>query len=1376
MQRPSREKGQSRQERAALLQAIALKRSDRLVCSDSEDSQEENPKHMSMVHELEDSSDEDAAGNTSRRHTDQEKHNLSAKPALRRLRKLVSDNEVDSIANSLGALDVKSEGQTVNVSSQISAEENGGLEVSVSLRQLSSSQEASSDDAEAEFEAQFEEGLCLGDNNEFKLDPAVSRTLYAHQVEGVKWLWSLHCLGRGGILGDDMGLGKTMQCAAFMSGMIKSGQARRALVVAPKTLLAHWEKELRVCGLASLTHEFYGTSQCAREESLMAVKRRRGVLLTTYGMILHNAAALSQGLSKADDNEEPLWDILILDEGHKIKNPRTQLAQRLREIPVRLPVIISGTPIQNDLMEMHALIDFTCPGLLGEARFFKQEFVRPITAGTDKGATERAQSLGAAKAAELRARIGPYFLRREKKHVFKTASRSAPSGEEETGSQSVEGPASIGAAKPQAMGRKNDLVVWLKLQPMQRRIYEAFLNSSAIKAALNKTGSALAALTVLKKVCDHPALLSDNAAHLVATGGKKLAAGKRQIVGRVPKKGRRESLGGFIVDDDEEESTDEESSGDEESGSDDETASEHSSSLSEEEDKTAGAAGDDSWGNFAEDGCVEQKLLEELTTKGASASCKTRFVLALVDELVGSGHRVLVFSQSRLMLDILAGSLKHAYLRIDGSVSSAAERQARVARFQRGGKAPPVFLLTSQVGGLGLTLTAADRVIIVDPSWNPSMDNQAVDRAFRIGQSRDVVVYRLITCGTVEEKIYRKQVYKGGLFRTGTEEGIQTAYFSSQDLRDLFRLEPAELEESVTQRQLDEQHGHQRSYSAALTQHLQFLQGIRSFAGVSDHDLLFSEKGAEPISQPGSGATFPDLPPPGQRTAQKPPAVGRKPSASAAPKPGRGWQGSGDISDMFKRSLSLGLPDEAAARTSADMRRAKIAELTSSIQRQEGTLKTLNLPDGGAQLRERISQQRRLLAELTAQGEGAGSQTTESGAAQAMRGAGPTPFTGGTASHLGSDPALPKIIGRSFLGSGISAPERRQLEAAPSGFTTSVRPTVHQNKPMATVVDSYGQSAVSGAKSAQTIIAAFPWLGRVSDSAPRPNMPAVETQKSSADRSKAAGRAARPGAAGFLAASWQLPAQGDDASDGQIRQSTGGHNANGSLIRRRPNPEDSANGGEVRRAATAQPADTSDSFKSSHSAPDQDAELIDLTSPPASLPQQKDTSFPNRSDKGATKFEDQGPPHHELAASSRFAAQGMSSAGGDGSADGHGKATGRSGESHRSSGKENAAEHSNSRRMPAPRSDVTLKAATSSKSSEIQHEEAARLTEESARMKQKLKRYVNALNDPAALAQMTDGGAQLRAKAKAVSKERERIKSRLAELDAFALKLGRENA
>lgn len=289
---------------------------------------------------------------------------------------------------------------------------------------------------------------------------------------------------------------------------------------------------------------------------------------------------------------------------------------------------------------------------------------------------------------------------------------------------------------------------------------------------------------------------------------------------------------------------------------------------------------------------------------------------------------------------------------------------------------------------------------------------------------------------------------------------------------------------------------------------------------------------------------------------------------------------------------------------------------------------------------------------------GAGSQTIESGAAQAMRGAGHIAFTAGTATHPRVDPAQPKTIVRSFLGSGVSAPVRQQLE--------------------------------------------------VSGSMLQPDMPAVKTQKSSADGSVAAGRATRPGATGFPTLSRQLPAGGVDASDGRGEHSSRGQVVNASLIRRSLNAKDSANGGQVRHAASAQLADSAESFKSSHSRPDQDTEPIDLTSPPALLPQQKDTSLPNDSDK-LPKSSGEEIPHHEVAASIRFAAEGMSGEGRDSSTDGNGKAPQWAGEPHHSSGKENAAKHSNSRHSPTSKIDAFPGAATTSKSPETEQQVGHRM-------------------------------------------------------------------
>jgi len=172
-------------------------------------------------------------------------------------------------------------------------------------------------------------------------------------------------------------------------------------------------------------------------------------------------------------------------------------------------------------------------------------------------------------------------------------------------------------------------------------------------------------------------------------------------------------------------------------------------------------------------------------------------------------------------------------LRIDGT-TKVSDRERIVKDFQEGPGAP-IFLLTTQVGGLGLTLTKAARVIVVDPAWNPSTDNQSVDRAYRIGQTKDVIVYRLMTSATIEEKIYKLQVFKGALFRSATEQKEQTRYFSKsvpvlllflvivcsisywifmailypQEIQELFSLPQQGFDVSLTQKQLQEEHGQQ---------------------------------------------------------------------------------------------------------------------------------------------------------------------------------------------------------------------------------------------------------------------------------------------------------------------------------------------------------------------------------------------------------------------------------------------------------------------------------------------------------------------------------------------------------------------------------------
>ncbi|KAL4567255.1 hypothetical protein LXL04_022833 [Taraxacum kok-saghyz] len=604
-----------------------------------------------------------------------------------------------------------------------------------------------------------EEPFSLSDPKfQFVLPSKIANMLYPHQREGLKWHWSLHCNGKGGILGDDMGLGKTMQICAFLAGLFHSKLIKRVLIVAPKTLLPHWKKELGVVGLSEKTREFFGTCAQARLHELQYILQDNGVLLTTYDIARNNVKSLSGDHDKMEE-DGITWDYIIIDEGHVLKNYSTQRAKNLRKIPCRHRNIITGTLLQNNLKEMWALVNFCCPGLLGDKRDFKHRYELPILRGNDKKASERDKFIGSLTAQDLRTCIKPYFLRRLKSEVF---------CEDGTGTTAT-------------LPNKNDMIVWLRLSGFQRQLYKAFLNSETVLSPV--LGSAFIALEVMKKICDHPLLLTKRAARDVLEGLKSVLNQEDQ--------GVAESLAMHIAD------------------------------------VTKGY---------------------EIGESYDILSCKISFIMSLLDKLIPEGHNVLIFSQTRIMLDIIQVTLHakgYKFLRMDGN-TKASDRLKIVKDFQEG--RAPIFLLTTRVGGLGLTLTKADRVIVVDPHWNPSIDNQSVDRAYRIGQEKDVIVYRLVTCGTIEEKIYKTQIYKWGLFKSATEDKMQISYFSYWDRKNLFSLPKQGFDVSLTQQQLHKEHDSEHKMDSSLKVHIKFLESL-GIAGISHHSLLFSKTALAPVMQ-----------------------------------------------------------------------------------------------------------------------------------------------------------------------------------------------------------------------------------------------------------------------------------------------------------------------------------------------------------------------------------------------------------------------------------------------------------------------------------------------------------------------------------------------
>ncbi|XP_013379638.1 DNA excision repair protein ERCC-6-like [Lingula anatina] len=609
----------------------------------------------------------------------------------------------------------------------------------------------------------------------FYLYKALCNKLYPHQKQGLLWMWSLYQKKKGGILGDDMGLGKTIQVISFLSGMFDSEHVHAVLIVMPVSLILNWEKEFEKWAPGIRVSAFHGSSKRERERALGKVQRRGGVCLTSYGMVVSSWQVLSQ-----KDDREFKWDYVILDEGHKIKNP-TKTSKGVRAIPCSNRIILTGTPIQNNLGEMWALFDYVQQGaLLGTARTFKMEFDNPITRSRAKDATMGEKRLGAEMAETLRKIIAPYFLRRTKAEV-------QAMNEDKENAQEGSSERSATPLMP-SLTRKNDFVIWVYLSEIQKKIYQDFSSSDEVKELLMvTTRSPLTALIVLKKICDHPRLLSSAACMQLGLDGQDFEA---------------EYLN-------------------------------HPASQESAANRIH---------NITDDILINE-------------SGKMLFLVDLLDNLKQEGHRCLVFSQSRKMLDIIQKVITnrgHKVARMDGTVTQLDDRERIIKKFESD-SSYSVFLLTTQVGGVGLTLTAADRVVIFDPSWNPATDAQAVDRVFRIGQDKNVVVYRLITCGSIEEKIYRRQVFKESITRqtTGTSKNPYR-YFSQQELKELFILDDPTM--SVTQQQLQDMHSSSRISDNNLDAHVAFLHTLAMY-GLTDHDRMFSHEAAHDEEEDDEGGT-----------------------------------------------------------------------------------------------------------------------------------------------------------------------------------------------------------------------------------------------------------------------------------------------------------------------------------------------------------------------------------------------------------------------------------------------------------------------------------------------------------------------------------------
>ncbi|XP_054428344.1 DNA excision repair protein ERCC-6 isoform X2 [Pteronotus mesoamericanus] len=518
-----------------------------------------------------------------------------------------------------------------------------------------------------------------GDENYYK-----QRLRY--QQTGVRWLWELHCQQAGGILGDEMGLGKTIQIIAFLAGLSYSKIRTRGsnyrfqglgptIIVCPTTVMHQWVKEFHMWWppfRVAILHET-GSSTHKKEKLIQDIVHCHGILITSYSYI----RLMQDDISRHD------WHYVILDEGHKIRNPNAAITLACKQFRTPHRIILSGSPMQNNLRELWSLFDFIFPGKLGTLPVFMEQFSVPITMGGYSNASPVQVKTAYKCACVLRDTINPYLLRRMKSDV--KMSLSLPD--------------------------KNEQVLFCRLTDEQHKVYQNFIDSKEVYRILNGETQIFSGLIALRKICNHPDLFS---------GGPKNLKG--------------------ISDDELEE---------------------------------------DQFGYWKRSG-------------------KMIVVESLLKIWHKQGQRVLLFSQSRQMLDLLEVFLraqKYSYLKMDGT-TTIASRQPLITRFNED-PSIFVFLLTTRVGGLGVNLTGANRVIIYDPDWNPSTDTQARERAWRIGQKKQVTVYRLLTAGTIEEKIYHRQIFKQFLTNRVLKDPKQRRFFKSNDLYELFSLTSPDASQST---------------------------------------------------------------------------------------------------------------------------------------------------------------------------------------------------------------------------------------------------------------------------------------------------------------------------------------------------------------------------------------------------------------------------------------------------------------------------------------------------------------------------------------------------------------------------------------------------
>ncbi|XP_072247710.1 lymphoid-specific helicase isoform X2 [Leuresthes tenuis] len=560
-----------------------------------------------------------------------------------------------------------------------------------------------------------------------------------YQIEGIEWLRMLWENGINGILADEMGLGKTIQCIAHIAMMIEKKVMGPFLVVAPLSTLPNWISEFKRF-TPEVSVLLYHGSQPERAKLLKQIHRAQ-VPLGMYPVVV-----TSFEISMIDRKllQRFQWKYLIVDEGHRIKNLNCRLVRELKTLPTDNKLLLTGTPLQNNLAELWSLLNFLLPEVFDDLKSFESWFdINTLGEAETVVVAERERNI----LSMLHQILTPFLLRRLKSDV------------------TLEVPP------------KKELIVYAPLTAKQEAFYTAVVNKTIAKMLGQEKTDAPIVLTLSgrpkrhsRKVVDYKETEADTAFAL------------EKYLDRVRKEAEQSPSPVLDV----------------QSPLDSQINLKLQNILM----LLKRCCNHPYLVQYPLDPATQEFKIDEQLVQ---SSGKFLILDRLLPALKKRGHKVLIFSQMTSILDIL---MDYCYLRgfqysrLDGSMSYA-DRDENMTKFS---KDPEVFLflLSTRAGGLGINLTAADTVIIFDSDWNPQADLQAQDRCHRIGQTKPVVVYRLVTANTIDQKILERASAKRKLeqmvihknkFKGGKAELKQSkSCIDLDELRELLRVKGPEKE------------------------------------------------------------------------------------------------------------------------------------------------------------------------------------------------------------------------------------------------------------------------------------------------------------------------------------------------------------------------------------------------------------------------------------------------------------------------------------------------------------------------------------------------------------------------------------------------------